>query len=146
MNLNNLRQKFLSAASAGNTRIVENYLKKPQIKGNSYGNLALCQAARGGHLETVKMLMKHGADQKDSRAIQWAAQNNHQETVLFLVENGADVKAIPQHLRDRFTKVIEQHKQQKIAAQEKHERAERAVRQRGNHHNIRHFIKNNRNK
>ena len=90
--------------------------------------------------------MKHGGDPKDNRAIQWAAQNNHQETVLFLVENGADAKDIPQHLRGRFTKVIEQHKQQKIAEQKKHERAELAARQRGNHHNIRHFLKNNKNK
>jgi len=138
-----LKHQFLTAASQGNVRTIEKYLKNPLVKANGYGNLALCQAAKGGHLEMVKVLMKHGADPKDGRAIKGAAQNNHRDMVLFLVDNGAEVKDISQHLRDKFTKVIEQHKQQKIAEQKKHERAERDARQRNNHHNIRHFLKRN---
>ena len=54
-------------------------------------------AARGGHLELVKALIRYGGDVDQLGAPQkigplhWAAHKEHVEIALFLIENGADL-------------------------------------------------------
>ena len=54
-------------------------------------------AARGGHLELVKALVRYGGDVNKLGAPQnigplhWAAHKEHVELALFLLENGADL-------------------------------------------------------
>ena len=60
---------------------------------------ALILASQNGHLETVKCLVKNGADvnaiDKDSNetALIWASRNCHYEIAKYLIENGAYVNA-----------------------------------------------------
>ena len=54
-------------------------------------------AARGGHLELVKALVRYGSNVNQLGAPQkigplhWAAHKEHVEIALFLIENGAEI-------------------------------------------------------
>ena len=48
-------------------------------------------AAHGGHIETVRLLIAHGADitADNNLAFRWASSNGYTEMVKFLIANGA---------------------------------------------------------
>jgi hypothetical protein len=61
------------------------------------GNTALIEAARNGHTETVKELLKHGAtiglaNQMQQTPMRVAVRGGHEETVQALVRHGAEVR------------------------------------------------------
>ena len=63
------------------------------------GITPLFQAAKMGHVELVRALVKHGslvnvpAGEQGLTALHWAAHTEMKEVALFLIENGADVLA-----------------------------------------------------
>src|SRR3990172_3527390 len=56
-------------------------------------------AARTGNIESVKLLLAHGADvhateeYRGQNALMWAATENHSGVMRLLIERGADVNA-----------------------------------------------------
>ncbi|KAJ3300664.1 hypothetical protein HK104_008598 [Borealophlyctis nickersoniae] len=58
----------------------------------SIGVIALCFAAKRGHLKMVRFLLESGVDTRASGdALCWAAMRGHLETVQLLLKSGADV-------------------------------------------------------
>ena len=69
---------------------------------SKYGSTPLMEAAKYGHVQTLSILIKAGADVNaaDGRGVTplWlAAQNGHVETVTILIEAGADVNVRPRY-------------------------------------------------
>ncbi|KAF2729239.1 ankyrin repeat protein, partial [Polyplosphaeria fusca] len=63
------------------------------------GRTALHQAAMGGHLETIKLLLDKGADKTivdsdQSTVLHEAAKGNKTEVVTELLDRGADIEAV----------------------------------------------------
>jgi ankyrin repeat protein len=59
-------------------------------------DLALRYASEKGHIETVKLLLDHGADVHvdNDRALRCASDNGHTETVKVLLDHGADAEVL----------------------------------------------------
>ena len=77
-----------------------------EVPGNVYepgrggGTTPLLAAARGGHVDTMKLLLSAGANPRDQSidgagSIQFATRSLNFEAVRLLVELGADVNAAP---------------------------------------------------
>ena len=104
LELNKLDQRWNNtplnrAASHGYTSIVVLLLGRgadPNVPGG-LGQLPLMSAADGGHLETVRVLLKHGAvvdgktDQFDATPLMRAARYGHVDVVRVLLASGASV-------------------------------------------------------
>ncbi len=66
---------------------------------NRYGATALSFATDRGHVEAVKVLLKHGADPNlrdsfyNATPFLWAASEGNLEIIRLMVENGADLSA-----------------------------------------------------
>src|SRR5206468_2004922 len=64
------------------------------------GSTGLHAAAQHGHLDTVRLLLRHGADPNAREAgdstypLHWAAANRHIEVVRALLDAGGDVHGI----------------------------------------------------
>jgi ankyrin repeat protein len=69
-------------------------LRKPVNQKDERGETALSLAAEGGHETTVQLLLAHGADANDYRALWWAAEGGHEAIIQLLLANGADGKDI----------------------------------------------------
>jgi ankyrin repeat protein len=92
-------EDFVSAASFGDTKVVERYLEAgmdvnaPDPKANT----ALIAAAQGGHVATVKLLLDRGADPNASGPggvtplLALAGNTDSAECARLLAEKGADV-------------------------------------------------------
>lgn len=82
------------AVNQGNTKLVE-YLLDKGAKPSCDDEPSLTSAARKGHLETVKLLLKRGADPKGHSlgrsALSCAAGEGHLKVVEVLLEHGADL-------------------------------------------------------
>lgn len=77
---------------------------EPEKTGSLAGHTALIEAARNGHLETVRSLLDSGADinahdTQGMTALHHAAKNGHNGTVELLIERGAN-----REVRDRMGK------------------------------------------
>src|SRR5262249_37459541 len=91
-----VKEEFLAAARKGDAKTVETLLAKG-VEVNTkteYGVTALMYAADKGHLDVVKVLLKHKADvnAKDNfygaTALTWAAYRGHAKIVQSLLEAG----------------------------------------------------------
>lgn len=90
-----------NAARNGDTALIEKVLSAGvEVNSkNRYGATALSFATDRGHVEAVKVLLKHGADPnlKDSfynaTPFLWAASEGNLEIIRLMVENGADLSA-----------------------------------------------------
>ena len=66
------------------------------VSENYAGKTALMMVSENGHVEIVKLLLKHGANpnplnQFDETALMWASIIGHFETVELLLKHGADI-------------------------------------------------------
>ncbi len=94
-------EAFWNAARNGDAKLIEKLLSDGvQVNSqNRYGVTALSFATDRGHVEAVKILLKHGADPnlKDSfynaTPFLWAASEGNLEIVRLMVESGADLSA-----------------------------------------------------
>ena len=79
------------AASAGQLEILEYFVEEHKL---TIHENALRIAALEGHLETIKYLVRNGADIKDegSTALLFAADHNYPDVVEYLAIKGADVE------------------------------------------------------
>jgi outer membrane protein assembly factor BamB len=92
------KEELWAAARKGDAKAVESLLAKGvDVNAKTpYGATALVYAAGAGHLDAVKVLLKHKADvdAKDTfyktNALGWALSKRHFEVVKALVEAGAD--------------------------------------------------------
>lgn len=83
-----LNEFFLAAAEHGDVNVIKKILAHSCVDANS---IAIDLAARAGHVEVVRLLLKDGrinpgAD--DNYAIRWAARRGHTEVVRLLLEDG----------------------------------------------------------
>lgn len=100
LKLPEVQQFFIELLDKKNYKVAEKclpYLNKTVNFGNSYRNQKeetinpLIRAAHSGNLETVKFLIKHGADPNflTKTAIMFAYEEKHIEIVKYLYDNGA---------------------------------------------------------
>jgi len=87
---------LLSHGANHKTRVTRDYLEKGKLQ--FAGVTTLMIAAGAGHVESVKALIKAGADvnavsEKGTTAMFTAATKGHLEVIKILVANGADVNA-----------------------------------------------------
>jgi ankyrin repeat protein len=66
--------------------------------GDSGGEFPLHDAARNGHIDTVKTLVEHGSDVNAAdgdglTSMHWVAMNGRRELAEFLIDHGGDVNA-----------------------------------------------------
>jgi ankyrin repeat protein len=93
----NLNDDLLTAARRGDARAVESLLDRGADvnAASAYGVTALFFAADKGHVEVVRVLLRHKAEvnRKDTfyqtTALSWAASKGHADVVRALVEAGA---------------------------------------------------------
>lgn len=80
------------------TTMVERLLIKHAKLGarNSYGETALMLAAAKGNLETIKLLVRHGAEINPSgwNPLIYAAWQGKTDVVKYLLDKGADIDAV----------------------------------------------------
>jgi ankyrin repeat protein len=84
--------EFYKACSYGNLELVESYIKSTDIDQRTM-NIALLEAAYGGHLPTVKYLVSCGSEIAYDRylALRSAASQGCLDVVVWFVEQGANV-------------------------------------------------------
>ena len=69
------------------------------IKCINWGSTPLMYATKGGHLDCVMLLIKHGVDVRaknrtDREVLHFAIENNRPDLINFLIEKGANINAI----------------------------------------------------
>ncbi|MCX6355104.1 MAG: ankyrin repeat domain-containing protein [Candidatus Aureabacteria bacterium] len=97
--INELNSQLIEAASNGDIERTKGLLKKGANANASYDNgySALMKSAAFGKVETMKLLIQHGADVQSKEknngrtAIFYAAYAGHLDAVKLLVESGADL-------------------------------------------------------
>ena len=97
-----VREDFLKACEDGNLTKVEELIES--VKENASGRddmfgSALRHAAKQGHVDVVKVLIRNGAnvnavDKDIWKALHYAASRGHIDVAKVLIQNGADVNAV----------------------------------------------------
>eukprot|EP00434_Breviolum_minutum_P013518 symbB.v1.2.011914.t5/scaffold794.1/size161992/7 len=96
------RVGMMEAATRGHSEVIDVFLAAGADihASDSSGKTALHNAAAGGHLNVVRLLVGHGPDslssrdKQDAEPLHWAALQGHAAVVEELVAAGADVNAV----------------------------------------------------
>jgi len=110
----NLDQELVQAAKKGNTESVEYALGKGanvNAKDPEFHATALMWAAHEGRLDTMRILIQHGAEidmrgDDGETALWFTAQRGQLEAMKLLVENGADPAVVGRDGQSAYTVAV----------------------------------------
>ncbi len=104
----NCKGALFLAAQYGHLEVLRSLIVRgADLKGTSGGKV-LDAAVRGGHMETIKLLLDQGVDPRQSGALYWAARSGQTEIARLLLARGVEVSG-PEHAKTLAITAAEGH-------------------------------------